>query len=77
MELAEEQKIILTNAMCDIMDELERAESVLWAAHEIYFHDEQQAISASSAKTLGNLLLTYLSMMGGIVKQYKKIVGDK
>lgn len=76
MELAEKQNVILADVMCDMMDELERAESVLWAAHEIYFHDEQKAISASSAKVLGDLLVVYLSMTNGIVKQCKGLVGE-
>lgn len=76
MEFSEQDKTIIANAMCDLVFDLEGAKAVLWAAHEIYFHDDQKDIPASAAVTLGQLLGVYLGLTNGVIKQYKEIVGE-
>lgn len=75
MELSEQDKTIIANAMYDIFFDLEGAKAVLWAAHEIYFHDDQKDIPASAAVTLGQLLDVYLGLTNSVIEQYKEIVG--
>lgn len=75
-EYSEGEKVLIANAMYDIVFDLEGAQSVLWAANEVYFHDEQKDIPAAAAETLGKLLRVYLGVMNDAIKQYKEIVGD-
>lgn len=76
MEFSEQEKTIIANAMYSLVFDLEGAEAVFWAAHELYFHDDQKDIPASAAVTLGQLLGVYLGLMNGVLKQYKEIVGE-
>lgn len=76
MKFTEQEKTIIANAMCSIIIDLEGAEAVLWAVSEAYFHDEQKDIPASAAVTLSKLLHVYLDLTSGVIKEYKKIVGD-
>lgn len=77
MEFSEQEKTIIANAMYSLVFDLEGAEAVLWAAHEVYFHDDQKDIPASAAVTLGRLLGVYLGLMHDVIKEYKEIVGGK
>lgn len=77
MEFSEQEKIIIANAMYSLVFDLEGAEAVLGAAHEVYFHDDQKHIPASAAVTLGRLLGVYLGLTHDVIKEYKEIVGDK
>lgn len=77
MEFSEQEKTIIANAMYSLVFDLEGAEAVLWAAHEVYFHDDQKDIPASAAVTLGRLLGVYLGLMHDVIKEYEEIVGDK
>lgn len=76
MDFTEAEKVTIANAMCDLVFDLEGAEAVLWSAHEIYFHDNQEDIPASAAVTLGQLLIVYLGLMNGVLKRYTEIVGE-
>lgn len=75
MEFSEQEKTVIANAMFSLVFDLEGAEAVLWAVHEVYFHDDQKDIPASAAVTLGKLLGVYLGLMNDVLKQYKEIVG--